>query len=1423
LINYTTVNQRLHKLTKVSSGDWTQLLLMMAMWLLLPPGVKSQCSITDATSIPDNDFITLGFNVSGLTNANLASPAQGICGVDISFNHEYLGDLTITLISPSGTSVQLVGPTTNATLPTNLSTWNVHFVPCGSPANPDFGFTDTWSNLQDWATLTTYTGSYYPASGCLEDFNIGSANGQWLIIVQDHDPFQIGNILSITLLFCDPTGLLCSECIPNGGMLSPASFNRCAGENIQSSEITVNYGNNIPSPLNYGYQYLLTSGNIILQSGISFSFNLPAGSYSLCGLSYLLDDSTNVNALLATGDLSGLQQDILSGAICGKFSGNCVPIEIADPPDTTVITGNLCQGESFSFGGQTYFTTGTFYQVHGTGGMCDSVFEIRLTPRPLNVVIAEPDTLFCNNPMVVLSALVGGANGPFSYNWATSFGNITSSPTLPSITVDQAGPYTVAVTDGLCSGSASTNVVAGPGFPQIFVNGGTITCKHPVVDLNPVYIPSNGTVLWTGPLGFTSNQANINVNVPGVYQLTITNTMGCATAKDITVSLDTMTTPIGIYELPRYCLSGQGQFGVATALPITTYNWSGPNNYSANVYNPVITDPGLYTVVAIFANGCQSSASYFFDADFTIPDITVPSNDTINCNETLTLTASSTTPGTSLYWQLPNLSFILQPTIQVQQSGIYVGAVTSSNSCFNSATVEIVQGPDVFPYQIFYDTLDCAHTNVTIGVLAPDADLFQWLNYVGPDSDQPSINVSNSGTYTVMMTDTNSQCELVASIFVPSNFSSPDFGFITDTISCSHPSAQLSFVPFNGNSYSNVFWELPDFSIVQGPILMSDLPGNYFLTAIAPNGCENVKTVTVPGDTLSPFLLIEGDTIACYDTATIIVQPVDSVVAFNWSGPAILSDLGSILEVTHAGIYTLQAIGENGCATITDILVDSNYTLPVFSLVTDTLRCDRPATLSAISNDSILQYHWYDPSGILLAADSSVDVVQPGIYTFDIQGANRCFDYDTVILAPVTYPVVQTTSDTLTCQDRSATIQATFDVQPAAVVWLDMNGDTLGMNSQVVVHDGGPFTVEVTGPNGCMTRDTIMVPYDSLSPHANIALVGEVRCKMRDVTFDGSGSTPANITFSWSTIGGQILSDPTLPEMDARDTGLYQLIVMGLQNGCMDTAVYHLLASPDEITEAQFLVSQPKCSGQLNGSILLEGITGGISPFLYQVNGGPPQINPLFDQLSSGQYTFTIQDDAGCVYDTVVNILNTVHYMVDAGPDLEIYIGESILLTGATDLVDTAIANQVWDSLNIGLCQDCPDFEVSPQETTTYSFQVTSSTGCMVEDEMTVFVLEKGNFFLPNVFSPNGDNINDEIRIFPGSGIQRVLQWVIFDRWGDAVYGKTNFDPDDPSVFWDGRTTTGDFSNPGVFPYVLEIQLINGNVELLHGNITLIR
>lgn len=1397
--------------------------LAIVVSVILPYQAMSQCTLMAPVSIPDNGILEIDFSVTGLIDANLSSPTQGICGVDIDFMHEYLGDLTITLISPAGTMVQLIGPPTTAISPTNLSRWNIDFVPCGTPPAPDAGFTPTWNNLQAWQALTPYTGTYHPASGCLEDFNTGPANGVWRVIIQDHDQFQLGSIAALTLIFCNPTGLVCSECSANAGVMAPTVFNICSGENIQSSDIMIDFGGNTPVPALYGYEYLLVVGNTILQSGASFSITPPAGNYQICGLSYLLSDAATINALIAVGDYSTLSQAISDGLVCADLTSSCIALNVSAKPDTVFVSGSICNGEVYAFGGQNYTTDGIFYQTHDGPGLCDTVFEIHVAPRSLTVTIGLPDTLTCALGSVGMSAVVSGASGPFGYQWTTIAGNITSPSSGNAITVDQAGQYFLQVTDGICDGTGSATVIADQGYPQIFFEGGTLSCDQPSIDIHPIYIPTNGTVLWNGPGGFVSAQPDITITVPGTYIMNVTNANGCTTSRSVDIGIDTMTNPLGIYILAKDCQSGTATLADAASGQLRGWSWTGPNMFVSNYWRPVVSDPGLYTLTATFLNGCTRSGTILFDGDFVVPDLMVSPEDTLNCNEIITLTAASSTPGVMYTWNGPQGFYSTDASVQVSQQGMYAATVVAPNGCRNGNTVNIVLGDDIFDFQLYADTITCLRPSVSVGVISAEADVYQWINYPGPDADQPEILVSAGGNYYVQMTDTNTGCVVTGEVFVPTDIGLPPFSYTTDTITCLAPVATLQFVPTVGVTYTSVHWELPDLTVIPGPTAMSSLSGQHLLVVTGENGCESIRSVYIPFDTITPFVILETDTLICRDTVQIISQSLDSIIMYQWSGPGIISPNDKQIDVNRAGWYHLDAFGLNGCPTPLDILVDSNFVLPVYTLTADTLRCDRPAELQVEPGVSIMSYKWFDPIGQLISTDSFVQINTPGAYMVEIEGINQCVANDIVLVDPLVYPQIIVSSDTFTCNHVQATLMLQVDDPLATVAWEDMNGDTFSLAQSVMVGGSGPFVASVSGLNACETRDTIVVPYDTLAPSAVISVIGGVRCKDRDAMLDGSSSFPQALLYSWSTTTGMIESDPSQPIVDVRDTGLYTLRVELIRNGCADTAQFVLMEHPDAITDAVLDVQSPECSGDENGLISVSSIEGGIAPFLYQLDGGSLHASPIFTELTAGTYVMTILDAANCAFDTTVVIDPAAAFQVDAGPDLEIYIGESIDLSGTTNLLLNLVQQDHWASLGNVLCMNCPEFNVSPVETTTYQYSVTSSTGCTLTDDMILYVQEHGKYYIPNVFSPNGDGINDEVRITASPGIMLVTQWIIFDRWGNTVFGKTNFDPTDASVYWNGHTTTGEFTNPGVFPYLIEIQLINGKVELYHGDITVIR
>ncbi|MBN8678539.1 MAG: gliding motility-associated C-terminal domain-containing protein [Chitinophagales bacterium] len=94
---------------------------------------------------------------------------------------------------------------------------------------------------------------------------------------------------------------------------------------------------------------------------------------------------------------------------------------------------------------------------------------------------------------------------------------------------------------------------------------------------------------------------------------------------------------------------------------------------------------------------------------------------------------------------------------------------------------------------------------------------------------------------------------------------------------------------------------------------------------------------------------------------------------------------------------------------------------------------------------------------------------------------------------------------------------------------------------------------------------------------------------------------------------------------------------------------------------------------------------------------------------------------------------------------------------------------------------------------------------------------------MPNIFSPNGDGENEGFTVFAEwSGVRSVKTLQIFSRWGEQIFVRENFPPNDPALGWDGRFK-GVEMNPGVFVYYALVELVNGQEVVYKGDVTLMR
>jgi gliding motility-associated-like protein len=193
-------------------------------------------------------------------------------------------------------------------------------------------------------------------------------------------------------------------------------------------------------------------------------------------------------------------------------------------------------------------------------------------------------------------------------------------------------------------------------------------------------------------------------------------------------------------------------------------------------------------------------------------------------------------------------------------------------------------------------------------------------------------------------------------------------------------------------------------------------------------------------------------------------------------------------------------------------------------------------------------------------------------------------------------------------------------------------------------------------------------------------------------------------------------------------------------------------------------------------------------------------------------YTLQISNACGTVTDELE--LTFIDDSFELNPDsIGICPGDLIALNATQDFP----ATYVWSTGS-----NSPSIDVQiPGE-----YAVTVFTPCFSADAVfTVFASDdckpKVTFFIPNIFSPNGDGINDVFEVhFNEDATILGVTGTIYDRWGNVVFGS-----DQHPFRWDGNFA-GKPMNPAVFVYRLELTYSNGvNTvhEIISGDVTLLR
>ncbi len=368
------------------------------------------------------------------------------------------------------------------------------------------------------------------------------------------------------------------------------------------------------------------------------------------------------------------------------------------------------------------------------------------------------------------------------------------------------------------------------------------------------------------------------------------------------------------------------------------------------------------------------------------------------------------------------------------------------------------------------------------------------------------------------------------------------------------------------------------------------------------------------------------------------------------------------------------------------------------------------------------------------------------------------------------------------------------------------------------------FVYRVASPPPCPDAETTVTVFIDATPIADAGADLELNCLVDIVTLGGPGtSTGAGLQYQWGAANGSPIPLPNIAFTEVEQADTYTLVVTNADNGCSSSdqvVVTSQITSPTATVEIQ----QVTCNETRNGSIFVTNIANGEAPFEYSLNGGDFTFKNEFNFLSPGAYTLVVRDQNGC--DTTLQIelaqpeALDVELQADTDTDPPTIVqGDSVHLKVLLSKPESAITSIVWTPDTIG-CSTCFTAFDRPMEQTVYSVRVTDENGCVATDELLIFVQQIERIFIPTAFSPNGDGINDMFYVSAAPEVQLIKSFRIANRWGTLVYSRENFPPNDPTLGWDGLFN-GQRGSIGVYVYVAELEMANGEVIVVSGDVAL--
>ncbi len=1000
-------------------------------------------------------------------------------------------------------------------------------------------------------------------------------------------------------------------------------------------------------------------------------------------------------------------------------------------------------------------------------------------------------SLSCYNPTANLSVTYSGS-GAIGIAWSGP--GIVGSTTTNVITVNQPGVYTVTLSANGCPPSSavlSTTVPLNNGNVAASITpSGNICITNGI--FQQLVVAHNNTsdlISWSGTGINGSNTQSVYISAAGSYSVLVTDPVSGCTASSVVNFIQNPNPAIALSSPTLCAFNTNGSPNTVTisttgAQQYTLYTGSSLQStapfstlqtiVSISPYSPTLT---VKTITLIGANVTCTAATTATLAILPNPTITVTPPTASICPYQIQQFSAS---GAQNYqWLAPINSQNAQIIVQTPSATSVYSVSGESNGCkaaIATATLVILPIPSLTV--VPGNTLVCLGTSVTMSVQG-NATQYAWiptatLNHTF--GTQVTANTPTTQIYTVI--GTLNTCTNVSTATI--NIANPP------VISVSANSPSMCAFNHNGsiNSISLTVNGPSSFTVIgngvnvlnqNGPVPVI-VPSGTFLPGFSPVsiqvlGAQSVCTVTANYN----YSIMQNPSITIFPASASVCPgqmkmfSVTGASSYSWlpDPTLVISTPTSVIaNPTKTSFYSVRGLF-NGCYSDVQNAVLLVLPLPEVSVAASspTVCAGKHVVLTAFGSANT--YSW-QPNTSLAAANVPTVIAIPPITTqYTVTGTlNSCTNAAVVTISVITVPVVSlTASDHTICSGRETQLIAS-----GALSYLWKPAFSLNMNAgpSVVANPIENTTYTVDGYNGVCTGSASIYIHTVKSPDMKITASNLAVCRGNTITLAATGA----MSYSWAPPNG-LTSTPTLSQVTILPNTGTNYTVFGA----------NYLGGVECYQQLSYFVNVINPTHALIDGTL--SICEGQGTTLKASGGDTYKWMPSTGLNIDNQAAVVANPSVTTIYKVEVSYNSycpsTASVQVDVYPRPKVFAGRDTSFNLNEPKFIRAIGNGTlsWiDGTGIE-CRDCAETRIYPVFYGCYVAQAVNEYGCVARDLVCIEVREDFSAYVPNVFTPNGDGLNDKFFIY-GEAISNI-SLRIFDRWGHVVFSGTDIE-----TGWDG-------------------------------------